>query len=556
MGHVSTERRWRAFPRWLLHKARAAIGDAEQPKLWFMALALGVASGYTALGFWWGVSALNNLWLGAVEGGILTAASDAHPALLIAGPAFGGLLVGLLMRAASGEKRPLGVADVIAARALSNARIDVRCGAASTLAAVISLGFGASAGREGPVVVAGAAIASKVSDLIRANPTMARTMLGCSVAAAVSASFNAPIAGALFALEVVLGHYAVRAFAPITIASVAGAVISRAHFGDDVAFSVPFTDFGSYAQFPAFFLLGLFAAAMAIAMMWSIIVARDVASRIAERLRLPIFLMPMVAGALVGVIAFFAPEVIGVGYETTTDALSGRIDFWACIFIAVAKTVAVAITQAGRFAGGVFSPALVLGALMGSAFGLVATDVFPSVSGSQTLYTLAGMGAVAGAVLGAPISTTLIIFELTGDYGTAIAVMVSTSVATVATQQIFQKSYFHFQLMERGLDLGAGPQTYLLPSLKVAAHMRPRGADDGGSESTAWQLVEQGAHLDRDDGLDKALQMFRQVKTPFLPVVAARSEGQGRTLIGTVFHIDALRAYNRALVENYAEEHS
>ena len=137
-----------------------------------------------------------------------------------------------------------------------------------------------------------------------------------------------------------------------------------------------------------------------------------------------------VDGAALGAIAIFFPHIIGVGYETTSNALTGSLTFWAATIFAVVKVAAVAVTIAGRMGGGVFSPALMLGALTGLAFGWVATAVFPSVSGAQTLYALAGMGAVAAAVLGAPISTSMIVFEMTGDWQTGLAVMVAVSMST------------------------------------------------------------------------------------------------------------------------------
>ncbi len=527
-----------------------------QPRLWLLALGVGALSGYAAVGFVFGLGVLHGLIYGGAEGSLAAAAAASPFWVVMGAPILGGLAVGLILRAGCGDRPPMGVADVIEARALRHARIDPKAGALSTLTAMISLGCGASAGREGPVVVAGAAISSLVGDRLRLSALDSRTILGCAVAAAVSASFNAPIAGALFALEVVLGHYAVRAFAPITIASVAGAVITRIHLGAEPAFTLPQAAFGSYAQFPAFALLGLLAAIASTAMMWSVFLARDVMDATRARVGMPLWTQPAAAGAVLGVIAVFFPEVIAVGYQTTSAALAGELAFWTCVAIAVAKTVAVAVTLGGRFAGGVFSPALMLGALVGSAFGAVATDVFPSISGSQALYALAGMGACAGAVLGAPISTTLIVFELTRDYGTALGVMVATSVATVMTQQVAGKSFFHGQLLKKNIDISAGPQTFLLPAIRCRDLMRPRGAENGASDTAAWELVEQGAALGPGDNLATAFPMFDGGRLTFIPVVEAKREGQGRTLIGAVYYTDALRAYNRALVAVHAEEHS
>ncbi|MEL6979715.1 MAG: chloride channel protein [Pseudomonadota bacterium] len=550
---------WRRFRASLTIEPPAS--SVEQPRLWLLALAVGALSGYAALGFVLAIRSLQWWIYGAPEEELASAAATAPVWLLIAAPIITGAIMGALLRAFPNET-PLGVADVMQARALRQGRMSVRSGLISVFASVLSLSGGGSAGREGPAVVAGGAIASAVSNRLKVTAFEARTVLGCAVAAAVSASFNAPIAGALFSLEVVLGHYAIRAFAPITIASVAGAVISRTYLGDEPAFLIPQAAFGSYAQFPAFLLLGLCSAATAIIMIGSIFLVKDAMDEARKRLGAPLWTQPIAAGAMLGVIAVFFPHIIGVGYQTATEALSGQFDIWTCVIFAVVKTIAVAITLGGRFAGGVFSPALLLGALVGSAFGSVALMVFPSVEGSQALYALAGMGAVAGAVLGAPISTTLIVFELTGDYDTAVAVMVSTSVSTVLTQQVIGKSFFHIQLARRRLNLSAGPQTFLLPSLKVRGLMRARGAEDGASDTRAWELVRQGAFLTMDDTLDTAFPKFANGKLPFLPVIEApgavhgAEETAGPQLVGALFYVDALKAYNRALVEMHAEEHT
>ncbi|MGD1870675.1 MAG: chloride channel protein [Neomegalonema sp.] len=557
---MSTSNRYRTLRRkaWVI-RIRPILERAmsmEQPYLWVIAIIVGSLSACAAGVF---VETLNFLALtfyGATEETLYERAAALPWWVLLLTPVLGGVSVGLITKHLGGHDSPIGVAEVIEARALQQGQVDLRQSSASVLAASVSLGMGASAGREGPAVLAGATISSLVSRYLKLAPHDARTVMGCAVAAAVSASFNAPLAGALFALEVVLGHYAVRAFAPITIASVAGAVISRSYFGDEAAFAIPSVAFGSYAQFPAFFLLGLLSAGVAGLMMWSIFLARDVIDGVREAAKVPVWLQPAMAGFLLGCTALVFPNVIGVGYQTTSLALAGAFGFWTCVLYAVAKCFATAVTLGGRFAGGVFSPALVLGALTGSAYGAVATDIFPSGAGSQELYALAGMGAVAGAVLGAPVSTTLIAFELTGDYGTAIAVMVSTSVATVATQQTVNKSFFHWQLHRRDIDLAAGPQHFLLPTMKVSLYLRPRGAENGASDTAAWALVEQGVSLRADDTLEDAFPLFRNGALAFVPVVGEIEEGAGDTLIGALFYTDALRAYNRALVDAHEEEHS
>lgn len=533
----------------------AGAKATAQAAFWLTALAVGVAAGYAAIGFRLSISALQGLFYGADDATIHSHAADLNPLVVIVIPILGGFAVGWVLKTFTPDGKALGVADVIHAAALRDGRVDLRAGGAAAAAALITLSSGGSTGREGPVVHLAAVIASWTSERLKLHDLSARDILGCAAAAAVSASFNAPLAGALFALEVVLRHYAVHAFGPIVMASVAGAVISRTHMGDVTEFTLPAPTPGFYAELPAFALLGLLCGLAAVAMMRAIFIAEHVGDRVQRRLGLSTIQRPAFAGAVLGVIAVGFPHIIGVGYETTSRALTMGLDFWACVAFAVVKVVAVAVTFAGRMGGGVFSPSLMLGALTGAAFGAVATGIFPAMAGEEGLYAMVGMGAVAAAVLGAPISTTLIVFEMTGDYQAAIAVMVATSLAAVVSQRLVRKSFFLTQLARAGVALAAGPESWLPRTIAVRRLMRLRGSEDGVSDSAAQALVDQGAYVTQDDTLAVALPLFERLKGAFLPVVELR-DGAAPELVGALFHVDALKAMNRVLVETHQEEHS
>jgi CIC family chloride channel protein len=230
--------------------------------------------------------------------------------------------------------------------------------------------------------------------------------------------------------------------------------------------------------------------------------------------------------------------------------------FFTAVVFAVVKVAAVAVTFAGRMGGGVFSPSLMLGALTGCAFGELVIAIFPTISGSQGLYALAGMGAVAGAVLGAPISSTLIVFELTGDWQAGIAVMITVSLASVVSGRMVARSFFLTLLERRGLHLSGGPQGYIAATMPVAHKMRHRGAEDCASDTACWALVEQGAYLRREDTLETALPIFERLRGGFLPVVdGAVGENAKPELLGALFQTDALGAYSRALEDELREEH-
>lgn len=546
---------WRAAGARALAVMRAA--GPSQIQFWFIALALGVAAGTAALFFRKAISAIQTAIYGTDDVLLASAAEWLPWWWILSIPALGGLAVGLILHRFTPDGRVRAVADVIEGAALRQGRVERRAGVASALASLITLSTGGSSGREGPVVHMAAVISTWVARRINANGITGRDLLGCAVAAAVSASFNAPIAGAIFALEVVLRHFAVHAFAPIAIAAVAGTVINRIEYGGVTEFMLPGEGgIAFFWELPAFLLLGVVSGLVAVALMRAVFLAEDLGDRFQRATGLPRWLRPALAGALVGAIAIAFPHVIGVGYETTSAALTGRIGLATAILYAAVKVVAVAVTLGGRMGGGMFSPALVVGSLTGLAFGLIATGLLPEVSGAETVYALAGMGAVAAAVLGAPISTTLIVFEMTGDWETGIAVMAAVSLSTAIASRLVERSFFLTQLERRGVRLAAGPQAYLAATIPVARVLRPREAPRAAPADACRDLIAQGLLLTDAQTLDAALRLFETSGAEFLPVVRATALEGPPELLGAVFEADALRAYTRALADTAAEEHS
>ena len=530
-------------------------GFATNLTLWPVAVVVGVVTGYAVLGFRSMIWLIERQVYGADDRTLHSHAATLEWWHLLIVPIIGGLIVGQIITRLSPSGRARGIDDVIQSAALNAGRVSKRQGLASALSALVTLSTGGSTGREGPAVHIGAVIASWVSDLLKASPITARDILGCAAAAAVSASFNAPLAGAIFALEVVLRHYALHSFGPIVVSSVAAAVVSRIHFGEYTQFDLPAHTVAFYWEMPAFAILGIVSGLVGVVMMRGLFFAERVGDKVQEVTRLPDSLRAAVAGLFLGLIAIWFPHIIGVGYETTFAALTSNFAFLACVLFAIVKVIAVAITFAGRMGGGVFSPAIMIGALTGAAFGNIATAIFPHVSGVESLYALAGMGAVAGAVLGAPISSTLIVFELTGDYQAAIAVMIAVSLASAVSDRLVARSFFLTQLENKGLHLSDGPQGYLAATMTAKHLMRPRGAEDGAPDTGCDALIEQGAVLDAEDTLERALSMFEQLRGPYLPVRRKRAVGPPE-LVGALFHVDALRAYNKALEDELREEHA
>lgn len=529
-----------------------------QVQFWIIALLIGIAAGFAALLFRKGINWLQETLYGVEDVRLLHSFAEGLPwYMILLIPVAGGLTVGVILHLFTPDGRARSVADVIEGAALADGRVEQKAGLASAAASLITLGSGGSSGREGPVVHLAAVISSRVSDWIRADGITGRDLLGCAVAAAVSASFNAPIAGALFALEVVLRHFAVHAFAPIVIASVAGTVINRLEFGGVTEYSLAGDSaLQFYAELPAFLILGLLCGLVAVTLMRAVFWAEDLGNLAQRVTGLPRWLRPAFAGLFLGMLAIPFPHIIGVGYETTSAALTGELLLHEAIVFTMLKILAVAITLGGRMGGGIFSPSLMIGALTGLAFGIVATSIFPDQSGEGTLYALAGMGAVAAAVLGAPISTTLIVFELTGDWQTGLAVMVAVSISTALASRLVDRSFFLTQLERRNIHLAAGPQAYLLAMFRVGLVMRPMDHENAAPQDQLLRLIEQGIYTDTYATLERALPIFERTGLDFVPVVQLAPGDGPPALEGALFHVDALKAYNRALAATAAEEHS
>ena len=473
-----------------------------------LAIVAGTAAGAAVIGFRETISFIQLALYGSDSEHLFTNAEAVAWWQILLAPVAGGLVVGVLVRYLMPEGRTQGVADVIEASALKGGWMSSRVGLTAAVVSAVSIGAGASVGREGPAVHLGASLSGWIGRRLHLTRSLTRTLLGCGVASAVAASFNAPIAGALFASEVVIGHYALKAFAPIVIASVAGTAISQAWFGDFPAFSLGETYLASFWEFPAFAGLGVAAGITAIGFMKAIVLAQ----RFAKDTPVPVWLKPAGAGLMVGLIGLLFPQVMGVGYGVTEQALLVTLPLALLVVLALAKILATALSIGGGFGGGVFSPSLVIGALIGGAYGIIATSIFPDYSSGPAAYTVVGMGAMAAAVLGAPISTTLIVFEMTGDYALTLAVMVAVVIASEITQQFYGRSFFAVQLQQRGIDLKGGFETEIMHSIKV-----------GGILNRDSELVT------LDVGLPDLRKMLQSSKTGELFVI--RDSGE---LYGTI----------------------
>ncbi|QBK31463.1 chloride channel protein [Roseitalea porphyridii] len=544
MRPVERLRTWtEILVKWVRPNVRT-FRDSGAPRLWLLSLIIGAMVAVAAIVFREAIGLVQYWWLRNNTEQTLTAAQNVSWYWILAAPIVGGFIVGLMLERVA-MRRAGNVADVIEARALTGRPLGLRDGLWSAAISAVSLGSGASAGREGPVIHLGATLASVIAHRRKRPEWCSRTLLASGVAAAISASFNAPIAGVLFAHEVILQHYAMRSFVPIVIASAVGSVISRIWFGDAAAFIIPDYQITSYWEFPAFALLGVVAAAVAILFQFALFSA-DYAAR---SVTIPLRWRPVLGGAMIGALGVFYPHILGVGYEVTDKVLWNQFPLSLLLTLIVLKTVATAITLAARFGGGIFSPSIYLGALTGGAFGLMAGSVFPDMASSEALYAILGMGAVAGAVLGAPISTTVIVFELTGGYALSIALLLTVAIAHGVNQAVHGHSYFHWQLEMRGLFDHQGPHRQLMRTKKVMDFMDfvPRDGDP------QWHDPESGyPTLKPGDSLETALRAFDASGHSRLAVVDPREDTR---IIAWATQVRALSYFNKALIQASVEEH-
>jgi chloride channel protein, CIC family len=503
----------------------------------FAGVIVGLVVGLAVVGWREGIDAIQLVALGT-DAEILTPDLARQPWWrIVAALLAGGLIVGVVNHVAMPGRRPSGIADVIKAAQADDGRMSVKGGIIGAALTALSIGCGASVGREGPAVHIGASLSAWVAALLGMPARHARTLLGCGAAAAVAASFNAPIAGALFAHEVVVGHYGLRALAPVVMASASATVVSRWWYGDFPAFSVPPSAMHNFAELPAFAVLGVGCGGLAVLFMAGLIRT----SREVGRLPLPAWLRPVIGAVIVAAIALVEPRVLGVGYEAMDLALRGGLAWHAILLLLGAKFVATIASLGFGFHGGVFSPSLILGAVFGGALGSAMAALFPDLASGPAAYALVGAAAMSSAVLGAPISTALIVFELTADYRLAVAVMVAVVVSNqVARGFARMPSYFHWQLAARGIDLDRESDHAFLSDLSVGDAMRPLPPG-------APEPAPPGA-LALDDRLEAALERLGVTDRADLPVAGPGPRGEA-VVVGVIGRADALAAYNRALLE-------
>lgn len=399
-------------------------------------------------------------------------------------PAIGGLLIAPIVLVWATDARGPGVSGVMLAVSNLGGRVPKRLLIWRPIATTLSIGTGASLGTEGPVVQLGAAIASALSGGLRLNDERRRNLVAVAAAGGIAATFNAPIAGVLFSLEVVLGRFEARNFSTVVIGAVAATAVSRTILGEAPAFPVPASfDLVSPLELPLYLLLGILCAFVAVTFIRTAVAAED----LFNRLKFP-WLRPALGGLAVGAIALVVPEVLGRGYATTGGILQGQIPVTgALVGLLIAKTLATSASLGSWGSGGIFAPALFLGATFGALFGTIA----PPLAGIDTqagAYALVAMAAVFAGVTRAPMSSIVMVFELSGSYSLILPLLLSAVIATLIADIFHPQSFYQLMLSRRGLALFRTRETDLLQTVTVREVM-DRNVPSVAAEETLGDLA-------------------------------------------------------------------
>lgn len=415
----------------------------------------------------------------------------------------GGVLVGLILHFLRPKTRSVGVVHVIERLDYHQGKLPIRNALAQFFTGAIALISGQSVGREGPSVHLGAAGGSALGRLLSIPNNGVRILVGSGVAAAISAAFDTPLAGVIFAMEVVIMEYTVIGFTPVILASVSAATLARVTFNDATGLYVPDLAIHSLSELPIVALMGAVIGVLAAGFIQLTMLTSTAFNRHA------IWMRTTAAGVLTGLIAYALPEVMGTGYDTVDQLLTLSpevgMSLAFIILLLIAKTITTASAVGLGVPGGLIGPTLFIGASAGAATGLIAASLFPNFS-NIGLYAVLGMAAMMAATLQAPLAALVSLLELTSDHAITLPGMIAVITASLITRSVFGKSSIYRHLMlARGLDYRNSPVAKALRRIGVASVM-DRGILQQGrhiSVSTAQKILQQEPRwmllIDEDD---------------------------------------------------------
>ena len=437
----------------------------ESVVIFITALIVGIGAGLGAVVFRRLIEGVHNLSWGGIPGlleGIPTIS------LLII-PAIGGAIYGPLIYKFAREAKGHGVPEVMEAVALRGGRIRPRVAVVKSLASAICIGTGGSVGREGPIAQIGSALGSSVGQWLNLSDERVRNLVACGAAGGIAATFNAPIAGSIFALEVILGQLHAVYFGAVVISAVTADVVAHIFEGELRAFPIPEYTLVSPWELPLYAVMGVLAAIVAVLFTRSLYFSED----LWEKIHIPEYIKPVLGGLLLGVLGIMSPKILGyprifgVGYATITEALFGNLTLQMASILLILKLLATIVTLGAGGSGGIFAPSLFMGAMLGETFGQVMNMLFPEITAPPGAYALVGMAAFFSGTAHAPVTAILILFEMTNDYRIILPLMLTTVIATLISRLISPESIYTLKLTRRGVHLKEGKDIDVMHEVSV-----------------------------------------------------------------------------------------
>jgi CIC family chloride channel protein len=443
----------RVAARWLRDSPSALVP---------LAITVGMLTGLGAVGFRLLITIFTRMFTGRDDYSALGRVASTHwPWLgfwfLLVAPVLAGAVYGPLVDHFAPEARGHGVPEVMYAVTHQGGRIAPQVTLVKALASALCIGGGGSVGREGPIVQIGSAAGSTIAQLLRLDTARMRLLVACGAAGGISATFNAPLAGTFFAMELILRNFAAESFGAVVLSSVAADIVGRAMLGDQPFLSLPAFAIRSPIDYPLYLVLGVAVGVVGVAFSKILYLVEDACDWV---WRGPQWARPAAGGIVLGGLLIALPQMYGVGYPVVENAVRGHYAIAMLLVLMVGKMVATSLTIGIGGSGGVFAPTLFIGAMAGSAFGTTAHHLLPTATQSAGAYGLIGMGAALGGATRAPITAVIILFELTGQYSIILPLMAAVVMATGTGRLLSKQTIYTAKLWRRGIDPDRAPTAF------------------------------------------------------------------------------------------------
>src|SRR6266478_615987 len=462
-------------------------------------------------------------------------------------PTLGSLLTGYLLFKYFPLARGSGIPQTRAALFIHDGRISLRSVTGKFVCCVISLATGIPLGREGPAIYMGSGLASVIAQRLGLSRLQVRALIPVGGAAALAAAFNTPIAAVLFALEEIVGDLHAPILGSTVLASATSWLVLHLVLGDNPLFHVPGYHLVSPAELGAYVVLGIVGGLSSVGFVKLLLWMR---ARFAKLPRASLWIQPVAGGLTVGIFGFFVPQVLGVGYDQIERVLNGDVVLKIVIMLAVLKIICTSVAYASGNAGGIFGPSLFIGSMVGASVGAVAHLLFPASTAGPGAYALVGMGAAFAGIIRTPLTSVIMIFEITRDYTIIVPLMVANLIAYYISQKLQKEPIYEALAHQDGLHLPTRPYGARREVLRVNTAIReaPQSLNPEMTVARLMQIARRSdgqryaelPHVHNDQPLSRALARMRDTGHKVLPVV---SRANARIMLGVVTFADILKAY-------------